>query len=473
VIRRRVDNLGVAEPVIQAAGDKQIVVQLPGLSESDKERARELIAKAAFLEFRMVHPDSQQLLQNKIFEPGYEVLTMEVNSKEGGSEVKDVARYLVKKTAERGLTGKYLKRAYVTREQLSNKPQVAFEFNSEGAKTFGEITTEWGPKEVPGGKRYYQLAIVLDGELRSAPRINQPILGGNGVIEGDFTYKEAADLVAVLENPLEAPVKVIQEKSVDPGLGADTVKKGFQAAIIGTLAVAGFMLVYYLFAGAVANVALMVNIIVLIGVLCGLETTLTMPGIAGIVLTVGMAVDANVLIFERIREELAAGKTMRGAVAAGYDKAFGTIFDSHLTTIIAAVTLVFMGTGAVKGFGVTLAVGVLISLFTALIVTRLIFDFLLAKGKLTGLKMLHLIRVSNLDFMRLAVPAFVASWLLIIVGNGYGIFRGKDVLGVEFSGGDSVTLTFTNKIDAQKIRGTIEQLHVGEPLVSYQRDIAR
>jgi SecD/SecF fusion protein len=469
VLRKRVDTLGVAEPILQDAGGNRIMIQMPGLSEADKERARTLLQKPAYLEFRMVHPDSDQLLRDGIVEPGYEILKMEVKQRGNGRETKELLQYLVKKGAERGLTGKYLKRAYVTREQFTNKPEVAFEFNSEGAKLFGDLTTEWQPK---GNKRYF-LAIVLDGQLMSAPFIKVPILGGHGVIEGNYEYKEAADLVSVLENPLEAPVTVIYERSVEPSLGRDTVQSGIKAALIGTAAVAGFMLIYYLLAGLVADIALMLNIVILFGVLCSIEATLTMPGIAGIVLTIGMAVDANVLIFERVREELAIGKSMRGALAAGYNKAFSTIFDSNLTTLISSVILIIMGTGPVKGFGVTLTIGVTVSMFTALVVTRLIFDFLLAKNLLRNLTMLHIVRGAKIDFMRWAVPAFIASWILILIGNGYGILvRGRDLLGVEFSGGNTTTYSFAQKVETEKLRSALQKLQMGEPLIQYQKDIS-
>ena len=467
VIRRRVDLLGVAEPVIQPVGLDQIDVQLPGLSESDKERARALIERAAFLEFRMVHPESDTLLSQNIIEPGYEVLSEKIKYKNSsGTEVREVRQLLVNKKPERGLTGANLVRSSVTRDPLNNKLKILFELNKEGADIFEQVTREWQPKN----GREFRLAIVLDGKLESAPNIKGIIPGGHGEISGDYTPKEAFDLQSALENPLQAPVRILKESSVDPGLGADTVRKGFQAALFGTLAVAGFMLVYYLLAGVVANIALMLNIVILLGALCALETTLTMPGIAGIVLTIGMAVDANVLIFERIREELAAGKTMRGALSAGYDKAFGTIFDSNLTTLIASVILIFMGTGPVKGFGVTLTVGVLISMFTALVVTRLMFDFLLSRNLLPSLKMLHLIRGAKIDFLKWALPAFIASWLLIFIGNGYGISRGRDVLGVEFTGGDTLTLAFNQKVPQDKVSAAVKALNLGEPTVQYQKD---
>jgi SecD/SecF fusion protein len=467
VLRKRVDKLGVAEPLLQPAGEDRILIQLPGISQAEMDSAKTIIEKAAYLEFRMVHPESDQLMAQGIVEPGYEVLREEVKGRDGS---KQMVPYLVKRGAERGLTGKHLKRAYVTREQLTNKPEIGFEMDSEGEKLFGEITTEYQPK----GNKKYQLAIVLDGELASAPFINGPIMGGRGVIQGNYDLKEAYDLVYVLENPLEAPVKIIEERTVEPSLGADTIKSGVTSAIYGTIAVAGFMLIYYMLAGAVANVALMTNIIILLGVMCSIGTTLTLPGIAGIVLTVGMAVDANVLIFERIREESAKGKSLKGALAAGYDRAFGTIFDSHVTTLISSLILWFMGTGSIKGFGVALTIGVAASLFTALVVTRLIFDFLLVKGWLTSIKMLHIIRATKLDFMKLAKPAFMLSWAIILVGIGYGVFgRGEKVFGVDFLGGDALTLRFAQKIeDRDKLREALTKAGISDPVIQYQKELS-
>ncbi|HYV32625.1 MAG TPA: protein translocase subunit SecD, partial [Candidatus Binatia bacterium] len=282
VLRKRVDRLGVAEPLLQPlANEDRILIQLPGLSEAAKEEAIRTLQRAAFLEFRMVHPESAELLAKGLIEPGYEVLREE---RKGRNGAKEVIPYLVKRGAERGLTGKYLKRAMVTRHPVTNEPEINFEMDSEGAKIFAEITREYSPK----GNKYFQLAIVLDGVLYSAPRILGPIEGGRGQITGNFDLKEAFELQNVLENPLEAPIKILDQRTVDPSLGADSIRSGIKSAIIGTLAVAGFMLVYYMWAGAVANVALLTNIIILLGVMCSIGTTLTLPGIAGIVLTVGM-----------------------------------------------------------------------------------------------------------------------------------------------------------------------------------------
>lgn len=465
VLRKRVDKFGVAEPIIQPVGGDRILIQLPGLSEADKESAQRQIQKAAFLEFRLVHERSEELLKEGIIEPGYEVLKEERRNPDG---TKTLLSYVVRKKAERGMTGAYVKSAMVIRGNLG-EPKIAFTLNDDGAALFGEITRENVGR---------QLAIILDGELYSAPVIRTAIETGSGEISGNFDARSAHELANVLENPLKAPLHIIESRDVDPTLGADSIRSGIKAAIIGTIAVALFMLVYYLFAGVVANAALMLNIVILLGVMCSVGTTLTMPGIAGIVLTIGMAVDANVLIFERIREESAAGKSVRGALAAGYDKAFGTIFDSNLTTLISSVILIFMGTGPVKGFGVALTIGVSVSMFTALVLTRIIFDWLLEKGLLKSIRMWQFpfLHGTGFDFMRWAKAAFVASWILIIVGNSYGIFfRGRDVLGVEFTGGASISLSFDaqHKVPVDRLREVASKASGSEVLVSYEKGEAK
>ena len=460
VLRRRVDKFGVAEPVLQPAGDNQILIQLPGLSESVRTSAEATIQKVAFLEFRMVHENSRELIKEGITEPGYELLKKKIMNADGTAAI---SAYLVKKKPE--MTGKYVKSAVMTRNPGSGQPEIHFTLDGVGGELFADITRTNIGRE---------LAIVLDGELESAPVIQGVIPNGEGEITGHFTDKEANDLANVLENPLQAPVKVVSVSSVDPTLGKDTVHSGIMAAVIGTVLVAGFMAVYYLFAGVVANVALICNIIILLGVMCSVGTTLTLPGIAGVVLTIGMAVDANVLIFERIREESAKGKSLRGALAAGYDRAFGTIFDSHVTTLISSIILIFMGTGPIKGFGVTLTIGVAASLFTALVVTRLIFDFLLVRNLLKQLPMLHMIRATNLDFMKLAKPAFALSWTIIIVGLAFGGYRlaRHDLMGVDFVGGDSSSFSFTEKVDAEKVRAALtKEAGLIDPVIQYQKDL--
>ena len=460
VLRKRVDKFGVAEPLIQKEGADRIRIQMPGLSQDVMESVRNAVQKAAFLEFRMVHEENDRLLREGIIPPGYEI-KKESRTLQNGEKV--LTPFILEKRPMAGISGKNVKSTGVIRNNM-NQPEISFTLDGPGADAFAKITRE-------NIGRF--LAILLDGELYSAPRINSEIPSGSGVIQGSFTDKEAFDLANVLQNPLEAPVQIINESTVDPSLGKDTITSGYTASLIGTGAVVVFMAVYYLTGGLVSIIALLMNIVILFGVLCSVGTTLTLPGIAGIVLTIGMAVDANVLIFERIREELTAGKSLRGALAAGYDRAFGTIFDSNLTTLIASVILIYMGTGSVKGFGVTLTIGVTVSMFTALVGTRLIFDALLAKNMIKSLPMLHLIRGSKLDFMKLAKPAFAVSWLIILVGMGYGIFmRGQAVFGVDFAGGDTAVLSFAKKVDVDKIRETVTKLNVGEPLIQYQKDVA-
>ncbi len=458
VLGNRVNKFGVAEPVIQPEGSDRILVQLPGLSEADKVRARENIKKAAHLELRMVHPESDKLLSEGMPVPGYEILTTTGKDANGQPYIEHL---LVSTNVQ--MTGQYITSAWMQRDEVGN-PEILFSLDPTGTQVFGKLTRE---------HVHERMGIVLDGALLSAPTIRDAIENGSCQITGTFTDKEAQDLANALQNPLAVPLKILSEYSVDPTLGADTVKSGVTSAVVGTLAVAGFMVCYYLFAGAVADVALITNIIILLGVMCSIGTTFTLPGIAGVVLTIGMAVDANVLIFERIREESAKGKSLRGALSAGYDRAFNTIFDSHVTTLISSVILIYMGTGPIKGFGVTLTIGVAASLFTALVVTRLIFDFLISQGLLKSLPMFHVIRATKLDFMKLAKPAFALSWTIILIGLAYGIFvRGDKMLGIDFKGGDNMTLAFAQKVDPDQIRAALKGMNppVLDPIIQYQKD---
>ena len=466
VLRKRVDVFGVAEPIIQPAGGNRILIQLPGLSEAIKSEARTNIQKSAYLEFRMVKEDSSQYVNETTGDilqpipPGYVVLK-HVEPQPDGTEKIEAA--LVRKKAMPGLAGDIIESAAAVRGNLG-EPQIEFRLNSEGARKFGEVT------KANIGQR---LAIVLDGELYSAPVIQGAIETGSGQITGHFTPEQAQQLASVLQNPLRAPLSIVSSYDVDPTLGRDSIRSGVHASVAGVLLVSAFMLGYYLLAGIVANISLVVNIIILLGVMCSIGTTLTLPGIAGVVLTVGMSVDANVLIYERIREELAKGKSLRGAIAAGYARAFGTIFDSHVTTLISSIILMLMGTGEVKGFGVTLTIGVAASLFTALVVTRLIFNFLLDRSWIKSLPMLHIIRASKLDFMKLAKPAFIFSWTIILIGLGYGIFeRGTKLFGVDFVGGDSTRFSYAQKLDVEQIRGVLTAAGQLDSTIQYEKDAA-
>jgi len=456
VLRRRVDRLGVAEPVIQPEGENHIMIELPGLSQANQDEARLNIQKAAYLEFRMVDPESDQLLRDGIVPPGDQMLTMKHKNPDGTYTVET---NLVQKKLANGMTGKYIKRAFPSRNPMTSEPVIEFQFDSEGAEKFADLT------ENHIGER---LAIVLDGELYSAPRINSRIAGSGEISGGNMDMDEAMTIANVLENPLETPVKIDEMREVDPTLGKDSISSGINAALYGTLAVALFMAFYYHRCGVIADVAMVLNLVILLGVMCSIGTTLTLPGIAGIVLTVGMAVDANVLIYERLREEMGQGKPIRLAVKDAYSRAFKVIFDSHTTTLISAIVLIKFGTGPVKGFGVTLTIGVALSLFTSLVMTRLIFDYLLEHGWLNRIGMMHIIKNPHWDFMRWAKPAFIASWTIILVGVCYGIFaRGNTVFGIDFVGGDAVTLSYHQKIEVDQLRKALAK--IGDVQIQYQK----
>lgn len=364
IIRNRVDQLGVAEPFIQKEGDKWIVVQLPGIK--DPEEAKKLIGQTALLEFKLLDEagDVDKALEGKV--PPGDVLLYD----------KENRPYLVKN--EQVLTGEALANAQMKiGGGFGNEPYVSLDFTAEGGKKFAQFT---------GANIGKRLAIVLDNKIYSAPVIKSKISGGHGIIEGSFKLKEAQQLAIVLRSgSLPAPINIISENVVGPTLGADSIRKGLYSGMLGLLAVMVIMAVYYRFSGLIANVGLLCNILYLMGALTLMGGTLTMPGIAGIILTMGMSVDSNVLIFERIREELLAGKTVRASVDAGYSKALVTIIDSHVTTLITSVILFQFGTGPIRGFAVTLSLGVIISLFTALIITRVIFDWRLSNGEVDRL----------------------------------------------------------------------------------------
>ena len=370
-VRNRVDEFGVAEPEIARQGEDRILIQLPGLK--DPQRAKDLIGKTALLEFKLVDDryDVDRALGGEI--PFGDRIYYQRRTDPDTGAVRRIPFLLQDKTL---MTGDALSDARVRFDQY-NQPYIALSFNKTGARLFEQIT---------GANVGRRLAIVLDDNVYSAPVIKERIAGGNAVIEGGFTTEEARDLAIVLRaGSLPAPVQILEERTVGPSLGRDSIQKGVKSIIIGGLLVVLFMIVYYRWSGAVADIALLMNMILIMGVLAALRATLTLPGIAGLVLTVGMAVDANVLIFERIREEIRLGKPPRAAVEAGYSKAFLTIMDANITTLIAAVVLFQFGTGPIKGFAVTLSIGILASLFTAIFVSRFVFDYVLSRVRVKRL----------------------------------------------------------------------------------------
>ncbi|MBH0198690.1 MAG: protein translocase subunit SecD [Nitrospira sp.] len=386
-IRNRIDQFGVAEPVVQRQGLNQIVVQLPGVKEP--KRAKDLIKETALLEFKMLDEDNQmrvdlptripkdkeaeilQQFESKLPE-GDQILFERAVDKDTGREYR--IPYLVKKRVM--LTGDVLSDARVSIGQF-NDPYVSITFDSRGGQEFERITGENVKK---------RMAVVLDNTIYSAPVIQERISGGRAQITGTFTTQEANDLAIVLRaGALPAPLKIVQDLTVGPSLGQDSIDKGVRATLFAGVIVVIFMMVYYRLSGAIADFALILNLLCLMGALSALTATLTLPGIAGIVLTIGMGVDSNVLIFERIREELRNGKTVRTAIDGGYDKALLTIIDSHVTTLITGVALFLFGTGPIKGFAVTLCLGITINLFTALVGTKVIFDLSNQRHKVESL----------------------------------------------------------------------------------------
>jgi len=368
-IRNRIDQFGVSEPDIRLQGDNRILIQLPGVR--DTKRAKDLIGKTALLEFKLVDEDHDvnAALKGDI-PPESEILYQEVKNPETNRKSK--TPFLIRKRAS--LTGASLTDARVTIDPQYNRPRVSLSFDKKGARQFERVT---------GDNVNRRLAIVLDNVVYSAPNIESKIAGGSAVITGSFTTQQAHDLAIVLRaGALPAPVRVMEERTVGPSLGRDSIRKGLYSMMIGGMLVILFMAVYYKGAGLIADFALVMNIILIAGGLAAFQATLTLPGIAGIILTIGMAVDANVLIFERVREEMSIGKTPRAAVYAGYERATLTILDANVTTLIAALVLFQFGTGPVKGFAITLSLGVISSLFTALILTRLVFDYFLIIRKI-------------------------------------------------------------------------------------------
>jgi len=371
-IRNRIDQFGVSEPDILRQGENRILIQLPGIK--DTERAKDLIGKTALLEFKLV--DDAHSVEDALkgdIPPGDEIV-YKVEENPATRRTTKTPFLLKKRTL---LTGAYLTDARVQIDSQFNEPYVSINFDKKGARIFERITADNVNK---------RLAIVLDNTVYSAPVIQEKIAGGQARITGRFTADEARDLAIVLRaGALPAPVNILEERSVGPSLGADSIHKGLLSMFIGGILVVLFMLVYYKMSGLVADIALVLNIMMIGAGLAGFGATLTLPGIAGIILTIGMAVDANVIIFERVREELALGRTPRAAIDAGYSRATLTILDANVTTLIAAVVLFQFGTGPVKGFAVTLSLGVIASMFTALVLTRLIFDYILMKRQVKTL----------------------------------------------------------------------------------------
>ncbi|TAN60606.1 protein translocase subunit SecD, partial [bacterium] len=453
VIRSRIDQFGVAEPLIQRQGADQIIIQLPGVT--DRERAKELIGRTALLEFKLVN-DGPKALEE----------AAAGNIPEGFEYVKDEDNRPILLSKAASMTGEAIKDAGVGMDEYG-LPSVKLEFNEKGIDAFSKVTSEHI------GER---LAIVLDAKVHSAPVIRSKIDSGQAEITrgAGFSPEEANDLRIVLRSgALPAPMVIEEERTIGPLLGADSVASGVKASIIGSAMVFGFMCLYYFLSGFIASIALIFNFLIILGYMGFFNATLTLPGIAGIVLTLGMAVDANVLINERIREELKLGKSIYAAITGGYAKAFSAIFDSNLTTLIAAFFLFQFGTGPIRGFALTLTVGLMASMFTAIFVTRTIFEILLLNPNFKQLKMLRLIGETRLDFIGKRKVFYALSAIVIVIGLAAFFKKGKDAYGIDFSGGQIQEYQFQNPVTPEQMRGILKDAGISDASIQQFKEDPR
>jgi SecD/SecF fusion protein len=451
VIRKRVDYFGGGEPIISPVGGDRILVQIPGLDTAKIQEARDQLSRVAKLEFRLVYPDNGQKL--KAIDEGKDVIPPEFRiesykmQREGEKPIEE--RLLVKKKAD--LSGDRVSNAGASYEK--DGWVVHLRFDADGAKQFGNITA---------ANVHHRFAIVLDGGIQSAPVIQDAIYGGDAQITGRFTEEEARSLASVLQNPLQTPVSIEEERSVSPTLGADSIRASILAGLVGLAITVVCVGIYYKIPGLVADLALLINLILLMGALTMFHFVLTLPGIAGIILTIGLSVDANVLIFERLREEMALGKTLKVALNTAYEKAFSSIFDANVTTLITAAILFWKASGPVKGFAIALTLGILASLFTALIVGRNFLGWFVDSGRLKRISMLHLISAQNINFLGKGFIACMCSLALLLAGAAAFYLRGEKNFGVDFRGGDLITLSAPGVIDIGQVRHALQQIGLAD-----------
>jgi len=460
VIRKRVDSSGLGEPLIAPQGKDSILVQIPGLDTAQIQQARDQLQRVAKLEFSIVLASGDEVAR---MQKGEAVLPPNTITKEYSStyEGKKVATtVLLKKVPD--MTGEHVAKAFPFFDQQGYG--VSLSFDSEGAKQFDEVADQ-------NYKR--QLGILLDGEVISAPVLQVRHFGGNAQITGHFTEKEARDLASALENPLRVPVVIDETRSVSATLGEDSVWSGIFAGLTGIGLVAVFVLLYYRLAGLIALLGLAVNILILFGALAMFHFVLTLPGIAGIILTIGMAVDANVLIYERLREELASGKSLGAALAGGYDKAFSAIFDANATTLITAVILFSQATGSLRGFAITLTLGIIASMFSSLLVTRTAFRWMHERFGLTKLRMLDIIPKHKFDF--LGKRWFALAISIILLGGSVVVFalRGQGNFGIDFRGGDLLIVSYQKPITELEARTALEPIGIASKTVIQQQQEGR
>lgn len=444
-LRKRLEARNIFETEIMPFASRGLSLKAPLVSQDEKDKLRELILMSSKLEFRLVHTDSAALLKNsgsKFVPVGYETLR-EVAERGKRAEAPS---YVVAKRPE--MTGNGIDKAFVSRNQYGNI-SIALRFNREGAKKFAEVTAK---------NIHRQLAIVLDGKLYCAPVIQSAIAGGQAEITGKFSLEEAENIADAL-NSGSFPFKIDVEAVYDtaPTLGADNVQNGIRSGLLALAVLTVFMIVYYRKAGVVAVAALAADVVLILGAMATFGATLTMPGIAGIILTLGMAVDANVLVFERMREETEAGKTAGAVVQLGFQRAYSAVMDGNLTTLLIALILMYFGTGAIKGFAVSLAIGIVVSLFTALFMSRVIFDWMLRYNPNMHFTMLRFFSKPSIDFLRQSRIAMIASASGILLTIGICLYQGRDTLSVDFTGGTLLSYQYRENVPVAALEKTLQE----------------
>ncbi len=452
VLRNRIDAFGVAEPSIRREANRpRIIVELPGAKDSSKPL--QIVKTMGRLEFKMVEksPTGAISWSGLADTPPPDEIPEGTEIRYHNDDGTNLANswYVVRSPVL--LSGDRIRNARETQGNTSFEIVVSMSFDSQGSRKFGELTTNHVGE---------LLAILLDGKVQSAPRINEPILGGNAQISGDFTFEEAQYLANILKaGAFPVGVKIAEERTVGPTLGQEAIDDGVRAAVIGMGVVLIFMLIYYRFAGLVAIVALSFNMLIILGSLAGFGAALTLPGLAGLVLTIGMAVDANVLIFERIREELRTGKTVWSAIQTGYQKAFWTILDANVTTLAVAAVLYHFGTGPIKGFAVTLGVGIFASMFTAIVVTREIYGWVLGGRNIERLSIgREVIRNTTIGFLSRSRMGFIVSTILITIGIVSLVLHNGPNFGIDFRGGVKTYAKFNRVVTQPELSAKLTEL---------------
>jgi len=463
IIGNRINAFGVAEPIIRPVGQNRIEVQLPGISTKDNPEVVNAVKKPARLDFRIVHPFAVPG-QVPDTPPGYEVMSLENESRTGEIFSQDL---YVKRIPE--MTGEGVENSYPTMDEYG-RFKIILQFTSEGKTAFSDVTRAIAESNQRTG-RVGQLAIVLDGKLYSAPTVREEINSDSAEISGSFTQREAFDLANVLNNPLDLPLQVKEQFEVGPTLAEDAVASGRLAFIISSALTIGFVVFFYTVGGLVAAIGMGVNVLVTLGVLSEFGATLSLPGIAGIVLTLAMSVDSNILIFERMREELKLGKSLPTALEAGFEKAWSAIIDSNLTTLIVAGIMVALGTGPVKGFGLTLAIGIFTTMFSAVVVSKLLLEALIFPGVIKRLRMVSLLQNTSFNFLKHAKPAFIISWVVVFIGLAVVFVKGREIYGIDFTGGDTITVSYAQRVEAGALRKAAEDAGFRDASFAYLTQI--